>query len=52
MGVPVKVAQAANPRQEDIDRVHEEYILELERLWDTWKDEFAPQRKSELQFVE
>lgn len=52
VGRPVKVAQAANPRQEDIDRVHEEYILELERLWDTWKDEFAPQRKSELQFVE
>lgn len=52
VGRPVKVVQATNPRQEDIDRVHEEYIQELERLWDTWKDEFAPQRKSELQFVE
>jgi 2-acylglycerol O-acyltransferase 2 len=51
-GRPVKVAQAANPKQEDIDRVHEEYIAELERLWNTWKDEFAPQRQSELEFVE
>jgi 2-acylglycerol O-acyltransferase 2 len=52
VGRPVMVAQAANPKQEDIDRVHEEYVTELERLWETWKDEFAPRRKSELQFVE
>lgn len=52
VGRPVMVAQAPNPKQEDIDRVHEEYVTELERLWETWKDEFAPRRKSELQFVE
>jgi 2-acylglycerol O-acyltransferase 2 len=52
VGRPVMVAQAANPKQEDIDRVHEEYVTELERLWETWKDEFAQRRKSELQFVE
>ena len=52
VGRPVKVEQAANPKQEDLDRVHEEYVTELERLWDTWKDEFATQRQSELEFVE
>jgi 2-acylglycerol O-acyltransferase 2 len=52
VGRPVKVVQAANPKQEDIDRVHEEYVTELERLWDTWKDEFATHRQSELEFVE
>lgn len=52
VGRPVKVSQAANPKQEDIDRVHEEYVAELERLWDTWKDEFAKERQSELEFVE
>ena len=52
VGRPVKVEWAASPKQEDIDRVHEEYVTELERLWETWKDEFATQRQSELEFVE
>ncbi|KAE8452187.1 hypothetical protein EG329_001654 [Mollisiaceae sp. DMI_Dod_QoI] len=52
VGKPIRVVQSAKPEQEDIDRVHEEYIQELERIWNTWKDEFAPQRKEELQFVE
>jgi 2-acylglycerol O-acyltransferase 2 len=52
VGRPIKVNQAASPKQEDIDRVHEEYMVELERLWDTWKDEFAKERKSEMELVE
>jgi len=52
VGKPIKVDQSATPEQKDIDRLHEEYITELERLWDTWKDEFAPNRKEELQVVE
>lgn len=52
VGKPIRVMQSAKPEQEQIDRVHEEYIQELERIWNTWKDEFAPQRKEELQFIE
>jgi 2-acylglycerol O-acyltransferase 2 len=52
VGRPIRVVQAHKPEQEDIDRVHEEYMTELERLWDTWKDDFAPNRKSELEYVE
>ncbi|KAI9640888.1 diacylglycerol O-acyltransferase 1 [Ciborinia camelliae] len=52
VGRPIKVIQCKSPEQKDIDRVHEEYVTELERLWDLWKDDFAPNRKSELQLLE
>jgi 2-acylglycerol O-acyltransferase 2 len=52
VGRPVKVIQNPKPEQEEIDRVHEEYVQELERIWNTWKDDFSPDRKEELQFVE
>jgi len=52
VGRAVRVQQAAKPEQEDIDRVHEEYVKELERLWDLWKDEFAKGRKEDLQILE
>jgi len=52
VGSPVRVVQKAKPDQEEIDRVHEEYIRELERLWDLWKDEFAPHRKEDMKIVE
>lgn len=52
VGRPIKVVQSKSPEQKDIDRVHEEYVTELERLWDLWKDDFAPNRKTELQLIE
>jgi 2-acylglycerol O-acyltransferase 2 len=52
VGRPVRVAQNPRPEQEEIDRIHEQYIQELERVWGTWKDEFAPKRKEELQILE
>ncbi len=52
VGRPIRVVQTSKPSQEEIDRVHEEYILELERLWNTWKDDFSPDRKEELSYVE
>jgi 2-acylglycerol O-acyltransferase 2 len=52
VGKPIQVVQEDRPEQESIDRVHEEYIMELERLWDSWKDEFASKRKEELQILE
>jgi len=52
VGKPIKVMQSSKPDQEEIDRVHELYIQELERIWDTWKDDFSPKRKGELQILE
>jgi 2-acylglycerol O-acyltransferase 2 len=52
VGRPIKVMQNLKPEQEEIDRVHEEYVQELERIWHTWKDDFSPDRKEELQFAE
>lgn len=52
VGRPIKVQQSLKPSQEEIDELHEEYVVELERLWDTWKDDFAKDRKGELQILE
>lgn len=52
VGRPIQVTQAAKPEQADIDRVHVEYVTELERLWDLWKDDFAPRRTEEMQILE
>ena len=52
VGRPIRVEQSAQPQQEEIDRVHEEYIQELETIWHTWKDTFAKDRKEELSIVE
>lgn len=52
VGRPIRVSQSSKPDPGVIDRVHEEYVTELERLWDTWKDDFAPNRQEELQILE
>lgn len=52
VGRPIKVTQSVKPEQEEIDRLHEQYVRELESIWDLWKDNFAPGRKSELEILE
>jgi 2-acylglycerol O-acyltransferase 2 len=52
VGRPIKVNQTERPEQGEIDRVHSEYVAELERLWDLWKDDFAPDREGELEILE
>lgn len=51
VGAPILVVKEAEPSQESIDRLHKEYVTELQRLWDLWKDEFAPHRKEEMTIV-
>lgn len=53
VGKPIRVdkAHGAQPAQEDIDRLHELYVQEVERLWDTYKDQFAVGRKYEMQII-
>lgn len=52
VGRPIMVVQSAKPTVEEVNRVHEEYIRELERLWDAYKDEFAPNRKEDIEILE
>lgn len=40
------------PTEEEIDQLQEEYVRELTRVWDEWKDIFAPARRGELEIVE
>ncbi|KAI9839662.1 MAG: hypothetical protein M1819_002288 [Sarea resinae] len=35
-----------------VEEIHARYVDELKRLWDQWKDEFAPARKEDLVVVE
>lgn len=52
VGKPIRVVQSSHPEQAEIDQVHDLYLQELQRIWDTWKDDFSPDRKQELQIVE
>jgi 2-acylglycerol O-acyltransferase 2 len=51
-GKPIQILQAKNPDPKYVDRIHEEYVTELERIWDDWKDTFARHRKGELEVLE
>jgi 2-acylglycerol O-acyltransferase 2 len=52
VGKPIEVVQSDRPQQEYIDEVHEQYVAELERMWELWKDDFATERKEEIQILE
>lgn len=54
VGRPIPVIQQTDrSKVEDsyIDELHEKYIQELEKMWDEWKDTFAPGRISELEIA-
>ncbi|KAF2967215.1 hypothetical protein GQX73_g6376 [Xylaria multiplex] len=51
VGAPIKVRQSSSVSLEEIDRLHGLYVAELEKLWDRYKDEFAADRKEELQIL-
>jgi 2-acylglycerol O-acyltransferase 2 len=52
VGKPIKVTQSPKPEQEEIDQLHEQYVRELESIWNAWKDDFAKDRKAELELLE
>ena len=53
VGKPIRSVQAANPDDAYVDEIHAKYILELQRIWEDWKGEFAgDQIKSGLEIVE
>ncbi|KAF7985775.1 hypothetical protein HWV62_391 [Athelia sp. TMB] len=52
IGNPVHVTQSDKPTLEDIMNVQKQYIEELMRIWNTYKDDFAKARTRELNIVE
>ena len=52
VGKPIQVRQQDKPDQKYVDEVHERYMQELQRLWDTWKDTFAKERQAEMEITE
>ncbi|KAJ4344675.1 diacylglycerol O-acyltransferase 1 [Didymosphaeria variabile] len=52
VGRPIKVVQQQQPDKEYIEKVHEEYITELLRMWNDHKDQFAKERMEELKIIE
>ncbi|KAK3936070.1 diacylglycerol acyltransferase-domain-containing protein [Diplogelasinospora grovesii] len=52
VGKPIKVAQQTqNIEQAEIDRLHKLYVEELQKIWDSYKDAFAKDRKEELLII-
>ncbi|KAH7257449.1 diacylglycerol acyltransferase-domain-containing protein [Fusarium tricinctum] len=51
IGRPLRVERAhgSQPAQEDIDELHERYVQEIEKLWETYKDQFATDRKADME---
>ena len=52
VGRPIKVGRQEAPDSAYVDELHAQYVRELERIWDEWKDQFARHRRGELEIVE
>ena len=56
VGKPIRVVQQGGEggkvNEDYLDAVHAEYVQELKRLWDEYKDTFAQDRESELEIIE
>ncbi|KAI1814728.1 diacylglycerol acyltransferase-domain-containing protein [Poronia punctata] len=51
VGAPIKVRQSSSVNPEEVNRLHGLYVAELQKLWDRYKDEFAPDRKEEMRIL-
>lgn len=51
IGAPIKVTQANVVDQDEINRLHDLYVAELQKLWDRYKDDFMPDRIEEMQIL-
>ncbi|KAI0398604.1 DAGAT-domain-containing protein [Xylariaceae sp. FL0594] len=51
VGAPIKVRQSSSVDSEEINRLHGLYVAELQKLWDHYKDDFAPDRKGEMEIL-
>ncbi|KAK0718904.1 diacylglycerol acyltransferase-domain-containing protein [Apiosordaria backusii] len=53
VGKPIKVAQKGEGEieNEEVDRLHAEYLGELEKMWERYKGVFAPGRRGEMNIL-
>ncbi len=54
VGRPIPVRQAREAEgieSREVERLHAEYVGELERMWETYKDVFATERKEEMKII-
>ncbi|KAK4218763.1 diacylglycerol acyltransferase-domain-containing protein [Rhypophila decipiens] len=54
VGKPIKVTQAKDgvvAEAAEVDRLHGEYVKELTKMWNRYKDQFLPRRTEELQIM-
>jgi 2-acylglycerol O-acyltransferase 2 len=51
VGRPVLVKQQKVPDESYVTEIAERYMEELKAVWETWKDDFADERKVELEIV-
>jgi 2-acylglycerol O-acyltransferase 2 len=52
VGRPIHVERQAVPDFDYVNKIHAKYVEELQVIWETWKDEFSPNRISEMEFVQ
>lgn len=52
VGRPIKVIQQQEPDSRYVDEMHVQYVGELQRIWEEWKNQFARGRRGELEIVE
>lgn len=51
VGNPIKVPKIQNPNQEDVNKYHEIYLTETEKLFQEQKEKFTNSDKGELKFI-
>lgn len=51
VGRPIHVEKLANPSQEYVQEIQKQYIHELTRIWDKYKDLYAQNRTRELTLI-
>jgi len=51
-GRPIKTEKCEQPTKEMIEEIQQQYIDELMRIWNTYKDSYARSRKRELRIIE
>ena len=52
VGSPIDCPKIENPNAEDVQKYQKLYLDELQRIYDKYKDQYAPNRIKELCFVE
>ncbi|CAG8461702.1 7003_t:CDS:2 [Paraglomus brasilianum] len=52
VGNPIEVTQKDNPTEEELRTIQQKYIDELFRIWETYKDTYAENRKKELTLID